>query len=387
MFRFGLKFVSVAALCGVLLVNASAVAQTIKVSGATFKIKRKIPRSTGEFPYLINYDDCINSFAEMEEDRTEIQIRPVISGWDRNQDRLEVWVSGSQDCKSNTERTQTGRCRQLAAKLATATNELLTIRPADVVAAIYKPGNEVTVEADESVCDSRLSSNALFHIMFISTGDVQGQVAVWKDTQVDVAPPSVPDNLRVLLGDEALFPRWDAVTDADINGFNVFCEQVSCTPGAVPLPDTGAAGAAGSPGVIDASCVSGPSVLLPGKRLSPAEVNEYRCASSTGRAASEATVSGAQGSSLENGNCYAIAVASKDNHSNLSALSDVACGTPKDVITFYDGYSNAGGKGGGQGFCQMSPGGAGSALAGMGALIALLGRARTRGSRARRNRR
>jgi hypothetical protein len=380
MFRFGSRSLFGAALFGLLLVAGQSYAQTVSLSPATFEIKRKVARPTGEFPYAINYDDCVNSFEENDDDRTEIHMRPVISGWDRVQDQLEVWVAAGRDCKQNSERTATGLCRRVAYTHPSATNELIIISPAVVVKAIYEPGNDPEVKtATPRICDSKLSSNLKFYVMFIAGGEIQGTGATWDKSIIDVAPATTPENIKVSPGDQALFPSWNTVPDTDLNGFTVFCEQISCTPGATPPPDTGAAGAAGSAGVVDPSCVSTPTTLVPGKHMSTDEVSQFQCAFSGGKA----TVTEIHGDRLENGACYSIGVASKDTHGNISTLSDVSCGTPKDVITFYESYSNAGGKGGGEGLCQFSPGEAGSGIAAFGGLLALLGKQRTQRTRKR----
>jgi hypothetical protein len=382
MFRFGSRSLSGAALCALLSVEGQSHAQSVKLNPATFEIKRKVTRPTGEFPYAINYDDCINSFAENDADRTVIQMRPILSDWDHSQDRLEVWVTASRDCKDKNERTSTGRCRIVAGTLTNATNHLFEIRPADVVGALSAPGDVVEPPPyGPEVCASNLSSNLVFYVMFVAGGDIKGTHATWDKSLVDVAPPTTPANIKVNLGDQTLFPTWDTIPDTDLNGFDVFCEQISCMPGEPPPPDmgtAGAAGAAGSPGMVDASCTSTPGELVPGRRLSPDEAGKLQCGFSGGKAASRATVSEVQGARLENGSCYAVSVASRDTHGNLSALSDVSCGTPKDVITFYEAYGNAGGKGGGSGFCQIGAGEAGSGFAALGGLVALLGKLRRR---------
>jgi hypothetical protein len=346
-------------------------------------------RPTGEFPYALNYDDCVNSF--LDKDRTEIQMRPVISGWDRTQDQLEVWVAAGRDCTQNTERTSTGLCRRVAFIHPTATGELITILPSDVIGAVFEPGTTIDVKnVSQTACESKLSSNLKFYVLFIAGGEIQGTGATWDKSLIDVAPATTPNNIKVSLGDQALFPAWNTVPDTDLSGFDVFCEQVSCTP-SEPPPDAsaagadGAAGAAGSAGVVDPSCVSTPTTLVPGKHMSTDEVDQFQCAFSGGKAASKATVTEIHGARLENGSCYSIGVASKDTHGNLSALSDVSCGTPKDVTTFYESYSNAGGKGGGNGFCQFSPSAAGSGIAALGGLLALLGKQRTRTTQKRKS--
>jgi len=354
--------------------------QTIKISPQTFTIKRAVPRPQGEFPYYINREDCLNSLLTDPAELTEIRMTPVTSGFDRNRDSLEVWVSVSRDCKQNTERTATGACRQVAQTRAQATNQLITIRPADVVLALAEPGNETTNfigRADESACNTNLSANLTFYIMFIAGSDVRGSPATWTQSQVDVGAPTIPSGVDVFPGDKSLYPRWPALTDSDLNGFTVFCEKVDCTSNGAAPPPAGVAGAAGSSGVIDEACAVTPSVLLPGKRLSPEEIRDYTCAQSNGRAATEGTIEAFQGAPLENGACYAVAVSSRDAIKNTSALSNVDCGSPQEVTSYYEAYSDAGGRGGG-GFCNLGPGGSATGFGLFTLALAGFGRRRLR---------
>ena len=57
---------------------------------------------------------------------------------------------------------------------------------------------------------------------------------------------------------------------------------------------------------------------------------------------------------LQNGTTYAIGVTTSDLVFNESKLSGLRCGTPREVTTFFEGYKDAGGVGGG-GFCSYAP--------------------------------
>jgi hypothetical protein len=353
--------------------------QTVKISPATFTIVREVQRPQGEFPYYINYDDCLKSFEADANKRTEIHLTPVTSGFDRNRDSLEVWVSVSRDCTQNAERTATGACRQVATTRAMATGQLIIVSPADVVAALYKPGSDTTNFIGKgalSDCRSNLSANLTFFIMFIAGSDVRGTPGKWTMSQVDVGAPTIPSGVDVFPGDRSLYPRWPALTDSDLTGFTVFCEEISCTGDGAP-PDAGAAGSAGASGVVDEACAVAPTVLVPNRRLTPDEVKAHSCAISNGRAATEGTVDQYQGAPLNNGSCYAVAVASRDAVTNISPLSNVDCGSPKEVTTFFEAYSDAGGKGGG-GFCNLGAGGQATGFGFLLAALAGLGRRRLR---------
>jgi hypothetical protein len=82
-------------------------------------------------------------------------------------------------------------------------------------------------------------------------------------------------------------------------------------------------------------------------------------------------------STLDNGVAYAVAVASEDDVGNVGVLSELACGTPKEVTGFYEAYRAAGGEAGG-GFCTFGPARRGAIPLAVATLLGLLVLARRR---------
>lgn len=351
------SLVRLSVLCALLLVAPPSHAQSVEVSPATFKILREVPRSAAQFQYTLNYSDCMGSFNEASP--TVIQIKPVLKGFDRRKSSLEVWVAASQDCTKEDQRKVTGSCGMVATVSPQATGQEIRIRPADVIEALRNPNSSDTDFRDAATpetCESDITSAVRFYIMLLEGGQVQGSSATWDKSEVDISPPSPATGLKVNPGDKALFPTWDASDAVDLQGFRVFCERISCD---VMMPDpmagmAGAPGAAGAPsGSFGPSCLDTTGVLQPRKRLTAQESERYRCAYAQGRFAASAQVFEAEGEPIENDACYAIALSGLDLVLNESVLSDVMCATPKEVTTFFEGYREAGGKGGG-GLCGIA---------------------------------
>ncbi len=350
------SLVRLSVLCALLLVALPSHAQSVEVSPATFKILREVPRSAAQFQFTLNYTDCMGSFNDSSP--TVIQIKPVLKGFDRRKSSLEVWVAASQDCTKEDQRKATGSCGMVATVSPQATGQELRVSPADVIEALRNPNGTDTDfrgKGTPETCEAGISSALRFYIMLIEGGQVQGKGAIWDKSEVDINPPNPATGLKVNPGDKALFPTWDASDAVDLQGFRVFCERISCDamiPDA-PVGMAGAPGAAGASGAFGPTCLDTTGALQPGRRLSVEESNRYRCAYAQGRFAASAEVLEAEGTPVENDACYAIALSGVDLVLNESVLSDVMCATPKEVTTFFEGYRDSGGKGGG-GLCGIA---------------------------------
>ncbi len=77
------------------------------------------------------------------------------------------------------------------------------------------------------------------------------------------------------------------------------------------------------------------------------DIEKYRCTSLLGSATREHSVSG-----LDNDVEYRFGVVALDEALNPSLVSNVVCATPENVRSFFDDYSEAGGKG--SGFCFIA---------------------------------
>jgi hypothetical protein len=120
------------------------------------------------------------------------------------------------------------------------------------------------------------------------------------------------------------------------------------TGGADGTTTGGTAGTAGTSGTgfqPDANCQS--ATLVPGEDVPDDAVD-----------CGNVTATGAKGGEtepvLENGEEFVVAIAAEDTVNNLGKLSNLACGTPKDVRGFFENYRDAGGEGGG-GYCSFAP--------------------------------
>lgn len=345
-----------AVLLAVLSGARSASAQSVEVSPATFKIVREVPRTAAQFQYTINYADCQDTFKTSSP--TYIQINPVLKNFDRRKSSLEVWVAASQDCTKDDQRKITGNCRMVAQVSPQTTGQQIIVKPADVVEAVRDPNGTTTDLRDAGTpasCESDISASVKFYIMLIQGGQVQGSSATWDKSEIDISPPSPGNGLQVNPGDEALFPTWDASDATDLQGFLVFCEKISCDAMTPPDSSAGAAGAAGASGTFGPTCLDTTGVLQPGIRLTSDQSQRYRCADAPGRFAASADVYSVEGQPIVNDDCYAVALSAVDLVLNESTLSDVMCATPQEVTTFFEGYKDAGGKGGG-GICGIAPG-------------------------------
>jgi MYXO-CTERM domain-containing protein len=97
----------------------------------------------------------------------------------------------------------------------------------------------------------------------------------------------------------------------------------------------------------------------------------YRCGSSESGTVRELATE----NNLDPDTTYAVGVAATDRVGNPGKLSNIICADPEPVSDFFDGYTAAGGKGGG-GFCNCALVGATpsvpyGALAWLGAVAAL----------------
>jgi hypothetical protein len=90
------------------------------------------------------------------------------------------------------------------------------------------------------------------------------------------------------------------------------------------------------------------SVLVEGKILTPEQIAQYSCASTTGQRATSANIT-----HLTNFERYAVAVVASDLVENVGALSAVQCNMPQPVNGFDETYRSAGGTAGGASFCSL----------------------------------
>ncbi|MCH2108232.1 MAG: hypothetical protein MK135_02800 [Polyangiaceae bacterium] len=340
-----------------------AYAQSVSQSANGFEIEREVERSSGEYPFWINYQDCIEDYANRSQPDpargrpTTIHFNTQVSTGPGNQNKtFEVWATdGSANCTENEERQTNGRC-WLVGRAESLNSGGLSIdtyvRPRAVVRGKPTnngnlPSDEVLNEAGEEICNNGKYNQQSFNFyLLLAEGSDVIASDTWDNTTVDTVAPPPPSKVEVCAGDERLFLNWTIETeseDNDTQGFTFYCEETDQGSGGAPAFNSGCitsgtAGAAGSSG----------SELCPEvEHITPGEKPEeaYRCGTSTGKGSREGRTN-----KLKNGTEYVVAIASTDLVFNQSALSRVGCGIPQPVTTFFDAYTDAGGQGGG-GFC------------------------------------
>lgn len=327
------------------LAPAAAHGQTIDISAATFRIDRPVPRSAGEFPWALNREDCISGVAG----DTKIVINPVLKDFNRQTTSLEVWVGSGRDCTKDDERAVNGRCGLVFSETARVTGQEIVIRPQDVIESIRTQGATTTGTAE--TCDSELAASVTFYVLFVDNGTVKGKGDTWTQSTIDLNAPAVPTSVETRAGDNAIFTSWVSGEDVDLQGFQMFCEETSCDD--PQAASSGTAGAAGAPNAW-ANCSGASDHLAPGAYLSATERARYLCGSAGKFSSNQSTLTAISGTPIENGRCYAVAISAYDTALNVSALSSLACVTPREVTTFYEAYRDAGGRASGCGWAPAS---------------------------------
>jgi hypothetical protein len=292
---------------------------------------------------------------------------------------LQVWVSESVDCSSANNRLNTPQCWLVYYEPTVARNNTLIINPRDVIDGnrSISIDNFRSSTRDDSICSNpaRLIARSLtFYILYFSAGDTVSASFTWTQTAQDLAAPPAPDNVTVGPGDEHLFFEWDiesASEDVDTLGFVFYCVPEGTMATEEPISngtggdgtggdtatggdgtggdgtggdgtggDTATGGLGGAPAQ---DC--GQNVVIDGE-FATAEAINYECGRVLGRSSRRG-----QADDVANNVNYAVAVAAIDNVGNSGRLKVFnKCLMPQEVTTFYEGYDQAGGKGGG-GFC------------------------------------
>jgi len=234
----------------------------------------------------------------------------------------------------------------------------------------------------------------IYFLVNESQGDVPAGSFDFVDTiEVDLIGPPAPTGLSVSVNDDdsLLVSYTESTGTTDVKGYQAYCHVLAGAGGGAadwhqPTAGTGGVGGlggaggvgggvAGSAGAVtggggsggaggttssgtggttssgaggstssgtggsgDSSCYS--DILVPGSLPEGASTCGSRVDSG------DITVDG-----LTMGQEYVIAVAAIDNVDNVGPLSTLGCGTPEEVLDFFDAYRDAGGQAGG-GLCQ-----------------------------------
>ncbi|XYI00869.1 hypothetical protein ACMHYB_14335 [Sorangium sp. So ce1128] len=352
--------------------GASRADATVAISSDIERTGKRRPSS--QSPLWISREDCLT-------DNDLLFTITLSPGSYSRGDTLSVWVSETVDCRLRTERDSDGDCVMIEAK--SDLDSPITFRvPAEKIASALR--------APDCNDPGPSTSARPVSIYFLHQESSQEDVgaddsAVWTDTKMDLLGPRPPTNVKVGSGDTRLIVEYSRSSDEDTFGHYFYCDSnIVSSPGSGG-GGAGAGGAAGAGGGAgdgggggggaadddaaggggddggdgDSSC--GSSVLVPGEIPDPSLVPCGR----VGRA------SAGEASGLDNGIPYAVGVAAYDNIGNPGVLSELGCGMPVDVDSFFELYREAGGEAGG-GFCSVAgPVGAGRWLpVPLGAMVA-----------------
>jgi hypothetical protein len=297
--------------------------------------------------------------------------------------RLQAWA-GATDCSNVNNRTaSTQQCWKVVEgdiPIDLKNNGAKPrIRVRDILANVKSKGEAYVGPTSADVCGSTVKQNLSVYI-FWRQADAAVGTPVNQDFVVQVQGPNAPTGLKIGVGDELLVAEWTPPSGVtDTQSYRVYCDdgttattepdagntqdaaaqdaamQDATTVEDASTPDTDASvDAASAVGSSDASTPTAlPSGCPTNVRLTPGKTpsTKFRlCASGTSASTSKTDLLG-----LINGAPYAVAVAAVDSVGNPGVLSEIACGTPTPVDTFFDAYRNAGGEAGGCSSASASP--------------------------------
>lgn len=372
---------------------APAEAQTISLPNTAFKIEREVPRSDKQRPLNISRKDCLDGAdvgwnpqdGTAKSERTGstwIVMEPqVLNATNTGLERIEVWVSETADCTTATARETNRQCWLVYRTDEVERNNTLIINPRDVVAAnkgasSYSPNDP----RPASICsdpNNLVQRNLTFYLLYRTSNDSVDASVTWTQTKHDLAAPPPPDNVTVGPGDQNLFFEWDIESsneDPDTLGFAFYCVAEGSIAAEEPEPTgtggdgtggdgtggdgsggdgtggatSGGAPASGGDGGMGGSAplACGQNILVDGEFAPP---DLKKCGEVLGRSSRRG-----QAKDVTNNVNYAVGVAATDNVGNIGRLKVFdECIMPQEVTTFFEGYEQAGGKGGG-GFCGFT---------------------------------
>lgn len=316
---------------------------TVSVPAISFNIRR--PDASREFPRVASRQDCLDS-ERGEDDWTHFEFTPTIVFQGVSAPMFEVWI-GRSDCAEFANRNpgQAGdRCARIYSRSAVGLRgKVISISVRDVAHAL----NNLTTQPDSNNeegfgtiddCDRPLDLQKIaFYFLLTDSIDTKASDKSTDRFELDFVGPPPPVDVVARPGDGMLFPRWTPVDAVDLRGFRIYCSL------GTSVGSGGGMGGAG--GASGASC--GSATLRPGELVPPGTEN-------CGEILGQLGVSGGRAEPLENGATYAIGVTSFDRTRNESVLSELACGTPAEVTSFFEAYREAGGQGGG--LCSLGGG-------------------------------
>jgi hypothetical protein len=376
--------------------TASAQLAGVKPFAAGVAPSRTSPlRPAGTLRYWVSRQDCLDD---------DVITFPVALEGSFNQYNLEVWAGGS-DCSAVQARTgSTPSCWKVGAASPDVNFQVnVPVRARDIVAhntpdkplpianqAGIKPGTRADCISTGTTAPQKIILD--FMLVTASTNQAQTGHQMWS-TGYDIWGPTPPASVAAAAGETRLHLSWAKSTSSDTIKYDFYCDpppgllaDAGLTPLSVfpPLPSlnlfapdsgvlgtggtggfggfgglgtggfagdagiggtTGTAADAAAPAPTGPTCTPG-SPLAPGK-LPDETLDQYRCGSVDGLAATNGTVEG-----LINDVPYTVAVVAVDQVFNPGVISGQACATPIEVTDFFELYRQAGGTGGG-GICSI----------------------------------
>jgi hypothetical protein len=316
---------------GWLLVTQAAHAQGTELGT---RVDRTTEPGNGRKLESINYAECVRN------DVFTFDVTPTApAGSSLGDYQLEVWAGTG--CKAKDARITSESCRLVFTDGPSSNGNRVEVEAQEIVAD--DGGKTPEAHTDEDCTSSTQGENkvSLFFLLVDGSDDLPSEDG-WAEYPLtfDMEAPEAPTNVSAGVGENALVISWDEPEDSDgVSGYRFYCDP----PPGGDVGEGGATGTAGASGTPSGEC--GSSVLTLGAEP-PAG---YECGSTSD------TATNGEATGLDNGQSYAVAVATFDEYYNVGVLSEVACGIPAPVTGFFEAYRAAGGEAGG-GFCAMHAG-------------------------------
>jgi hypothetical protein len=244
---------------GASLLSASAFAQTIALNAQAVVLHYNQDGSSsshpnGSQPTWISHSDCESNVYL----NVPLTLTPGTTGGLTLP--VQVWAGSSgSDCTQPVNRSSTtSLCWQVANPVAPATSLNIHVNSQDVVQYITTPTGQKPVNfapGNTTGCDSFSQSGpvaiSLYFMFLDSSGNLVGTDATYQ-ISVALIGPAAPSGVTILPGDTFIKADWTPASDANTQGFQVFCDP---PPGHEPASTDSGTDAAAGGATIDASTV------------------------------------------------------------------------------------------------------------------------------------
>ena len=262
-------------------------------------------RSNGLNPTGVNYSDCISDMT--------LVFPVVLDGFGTgNTDAMQIWATVSGTCTDDADRGNNGIANCWLVSEGLAFGQVFTgstsypIRVQDIVGPQQAPPNPpVLVSEGVSACSAQPSYAAvtitLWFLPLATAGTYDtGATALQWPLSTDLVGPPAPTGLTVGAGQTLLLASWQANTDSDTLGYDVFIDP--------------------PPGSLAQTTVT--QVICPGSSSSGSSGSTS--SSSTSSSASSITVTSEDDADLEDGGSAVDATAASTSGASSSSSSSTA---------------------------------------------------------------